>query len=868
MTDGAIRLPLLSKVMNLAEIPGFPAGTRFGVVASGLSAPAGSLGYIVRVLGKRSVRVVGWMRRGGYAYACDGLLDEVPDEPAVQLARWEKQESAGCVFALASDGEAQRVSEYAEDRGAFRFVCPARDVGTVYANTPCELRVFLAVAFLAFAFAMDAERVAPRDALASQDARAAQDSASLQGSPAAQDARTVFDVLREMQKLPPADMADVLIASVDRGERTSGFERYAARIMLDADPVAFRRIASKRLVGLFKRLGATKLFWLSCDVARMSHDERVCALTFESALNRLALIAERLHQQGKDALTAATEADCAAEDWALLAGIARQAPSMLASCASENEFDEVHGIDCERGGEWDIRTRFAGALETLRLPYRLTYRFSVNVQAGELVIGCLVPPAQAMPAFSPHLGTAEPTLQELTAHMRAVASATYAFRLMALLAEAAFGTNARVQRVVVRAYSAGPLLSETAPSAIALFERTSFLATCHEHIVSGAMSEQSALWDIAATVRLIGERNVVFEFDHQTGLATLKAPFDAPFYVDEERTQPLWEDTRSLSPDLSRLFLADSVSELDVFHTPDDPFAERMREVLDAVWDNPRDSAQQLSDLIGVMDVLEHVEHPHATADGEIEPSANGKDIELRPLYCSNASDRLAMTLITRNRRTRFRYVPDSAYMARVVLSRLCTAHGDPSHGVSYAQEAIRLGPTASAAYILAGAAYMNWGKLDEAIDVLKRALRFDVDPLSFGYTYYRLAFALWRAGFPRAALACYQSSLSHPHIQEAAKEEMLALMAEAGISAPLSDDEVALELKQAGIPIAPTERMLQLLSRAVVSATDEGYLNVARLYAQPLCLEQRNDVFTSAIQSLESWAPRERFNRNTQLEA
>ena len=51
-----------------------------------------------------------------------------------------------------------------------------------------------------------------------------------------------------------------------------------------------------------------------------------------------------------------------------------------------------------RGGEWDVRTRFLRACESLRLPFRLEYRFDCHADGGALNVRFGLPPLRALRA--------------------------------------------------------------------------------------------------------------------------------------------------------------------------------------------------------------------------------------------------------------------------------------------------------------------------------------------------------------------------------------------------------------------------------------------------------------------------------------
>lgn len=862
MAAQEIKLPLLCKAIHLATLPHQP-GERYGVCwGGGLPEPERGLGYLIEFTGKRTGRVLAWLRDGGYVYACAAPLEAEPDErPALSLALWRNKRDAGRVTAVDATGaDARQVAEFTVRGDRYTFVDPTCDLGPTYATAACPFKEFLAVSYLAFVYI-------PR-------ARGA----------AAEAGRTMDGVLDELLALPPADAVDVLVSAVERGERTSGFERYAARILHDVDPQAIRALASRHQLS-WLRLNATGLFWINADLDEMTPEEIDLLIAFEGALNRLALIARAAREHGADALDAASEAFCVDEDWHQLRAIARQAARCLEGTGRENPLLSVCGASGARGGEWDVRTRFAYALERLLLPYRLVYRFATNVAAGTLTVACMVPAPGAMPQWqrgSVDAATGGVELASCARHAK-VAASSYAFRLVAVLAAEAFGASAGITRVQVRLCADRALEH---PVLTADIDRTSFVTSIYEHLRADDFAEPELTWGVSGLAQLLDAACLTYRLDAELGLTPLDRPEDASFEPDAARTVELWRDDRPLPPGLATLFRADRVADLDVFHVGDDPFAARVDAARRRAEEDPRAAAQQLADLIDMMALMDDVngmgdepagEAPAgsdadagagapAAGDGVLgaavdagAASASAAPAPARPrrraLYCSNYIARLAMALVEPDTAVRFRYVLDSVYDARVLLARLCTDNDDAEHGLAYAQQAIELGPTSPQAYIAAASALMELGEPARAAEELKRALRFDALPASFTYTYYRLAFALWHAGEPRAGLACYERALPNPRLRETTLEEMRALMASAGIRDEIAPGEIPAVLAQAGVPDAPADDIVELSARVLVQATDAGLLNLASLFARPVAQAVRDDALSAAVASLNRWA-------------
>ena len=368
-------------------------------------------------------------------------------------------------------------------------------------------------------------------------------------------------------------------------------------------------------------------------------------------------------------------------------------------------------------------------------------------------------------------------------------------------------------------------------------DREGFIMSVYDVVRKGVLSEPRLTWSVSGIKEQLSAARLAFTLNERLGLEPLALPEDEPTDPDAARTCPVWEDTRSLTPELAEFLHAERVCDLDVYHLGEDPFVGRLREAIALAEGRPAEAAQQLSDLLGVMSLMD-------------------EDTGLRPLYCASGASRLAMALVDDDPAARYRYVYDSQYDAYVSLANLCTDNGDAEHGAAYAEQAIELGPTSPSAYIAAATAESKLGELERAAEHLKCALRFDVDPASFTYTYYRLAFVLWRMADYRTSLACYQRALPNPRLREMVEEEMRDLMTAASVESRLEPEDVRGILDAAEIPIAPSDEILEVAARATVLAADAGFLNLAHSYGQVLSRVVGDDAFASTLASMRPRKP------------
>lgn len=840
MATSDMTLPLMCKAIHLAKVPGLPLDKRYAVIwGGGIRQPSEGMGYIFELTGKRTGKPVAWIRDGGYVYATDELMVRMPASlPVIELALWRNRPGTGTVKRrIAHDGATGQAAEFRVSDMGYQFQDPVCDLGSVYSVATCRLVEFLAVAFLAFWYV-------PR-----------------QSESALAHVQTMGSILESLLDFEVADAVDIVIAEVASGERTSGFERYAARILSDLDPQALRKITTHHRVG-WRRLKTTGLIWFLYDPDQFDSAEIDLLIAYEGAFNRLALMAYRAHEAGSDALTQASEVYCADEDWHTLRTITQQSATLLGGSQTSNKLIVFGDYRAQAGGEWDIRTRLTQALEHLMLPYRLVYRFACNAEQGLIKLIVSVPQASAMPHWRRGASRLPSGLDDVRENIYPAASA-YSIRLMAALAEASFGAGTGVKRVRIVLCRDIDL---SVPLVDARFERISFLSGMREHINADDFSDPILVTDAERLLEFLKPNEFHGKLDHIGAFMPLSTLDDDAIDVvevvsdpDRNRKVPLLEDERFLPHELAARLHAYKVSDLDIFHVGQDPFADRVREAASLSHSDPNTAAQQLSDLIDMMDLMAELNGDPVIESENAEPAGKlGQEsatlIKVKPLYCSNNMARLAMAFEEQDPEVRYTYVLDSVYDARVMLSRLCTEHNDAEHGLEYAREAIELGPTSSQAYIAAATAYVSMHKFNEAVKLLRQALRYEMSPATASYLYYRIAFALWQGGDARAGLACYMRALPNPRIMSAAAEEMRALMEQNHIEHEFSPEETSAELARAQVPEGPSENLVDLAHMVMVCACDAGFLNVAQMYKQSLVGLTYDDATVAALASFAPW--------------
>ena len=355
-----IKLPLFSKTSKLAAIPGQPEGVTYAVVWDACRDPEHGFGYVAELLPGRRARVLAWLGAGGKVYSCDRPLSSLAGlRPSLELAQWQDRKGQGAIRVPDPNGGGQPVivGEYQTTWDKrYGFVNPTRDPGRFFLTRNWELRYFLAVSWLTFVHIPQTQGVA-----------------------AGTGGGRIGEVILDLLDGPLPDALDALIwrGTTQQGQ-TSGFERFAARQLVEAGAADVRAIAAEHNVTLV-RLGSTSLFWLRFD-DDVSPEQRATLLAVEAALNRLWFVewAAGAADGGTGMLHAFDERFCAQAAQGALREISRNAGAVAQRERADNPYRTIRGAEGARGGIWDVSTRFVDTCERLKLPFRLEYRFDTG----------------------------------------------------------------------------------------------------------------------------------------------------------------------------------------------------------------------------------------------------------------------------------------------------------------------------------------------------------------------------------------------------------------------------------------------------------------------------------------------------------
>lgn len=795
----------------------------YGVVWDACRDPEHGFGYVAELLPGRRARLLAWLAAGGKVYSCDRPLTGLAGlRPSLELVQWQDRKGQGAIRVPDPNGGGQPVivGEYQTTWDQrYGFVNPTRDPGRFFLTRNWELRYFLAVSWLTFVHIPQTQGIA-----------------------AGTGGGRIGEVILDLLDGPLPDALDALIwrGTTQQGQ-TSGFERFAARQLVEAGAADVRAIAAAHNVTLV-RLGSTSLFWLRFD-DDVSPGQRATLLAVEAALNRLWFVewAAGAADGGTGMLHAFDERFCAQAAQGALREISRNAGAVAQRERADNPYRTIRGAEGARGGIWDVSTRFVDTCERLKLPFRLEYRFDMDLDAGVMAVRFTVPSADAFPAS--RMG--ERGWYDARAG-RPACAATYAIRLAGLMTQVAFASSVRVMAVDVTAHEDGL----AGRSLLSLgFDRTPFLMEALPPFKDGRLDNPIFDDDPLAVLNVLKPVRHAVRFAGDRGLCEI-TPLPVHASLAAKR-QEVWRDRRPLPEPLRGLLRADTVAELDVMHDDAVVGDDEVRAILEENEESPLIASVQLEAVLSRI--------------GEIGLNEQGR----LPLYCAYPMARLIVSLDSgmgagsvlpdaeplRSADTRYWKAPDAAYGAHLWLSRFARQEGDADRGLAEALQCLSLAPTTARAYIEVAVCHAEQEQYAQAAETLTQGLRVALLPGDFLYMYYRLAYALWRIGRTYEAVACYTMVLREPNtaLAETARGELAELRQQIDDTRPpMAVAEAEQVLHAANIPVSPTEAALDAMAAAAVGLTDAGVPMAAHDAVWLMSRHMRNsDVYDSMAASL-----------------
>lgn len=615
------------------------------------------------------------------------------------------------------------------------------------------------------------------------------------------------------------------------------------------------------------------MFYLRLPHNLASYGDTLAMLRVEAALNAGAIAEDIFARRAP-----ANEEEIYAAAGAFMERICSQGAGMSLPASQGN-------------GEWAARMALSHAIECLRLPFRLTTQFRMNLAAGEAAIEFEATPICVFPRHALVKGAG---LVPTTHDMRARAQADYTLRVAVLLAQCAFASSSRINRVWVAATDRTPtshacLLS----TAIARDDMVGFVIDPTHDAISLLAGAQTELNCADGSLQPC-----------QQGFSLDEERFCPPF-----RYEPIGLSSRELEPAQAAALGTCHVSGLEIDEAahreqmaeeiakriPQDGSCscqEAVRAVLDASvqTEDPelqrlaRHTAQRLVDGTLEPDPLAIIEAlcsesdledaiaasqellssgQHELANDVIEeaiavfeatnPSTDGPFDEWRCF--SNYVDRVFYNLMLAREQVEVHLVPQAYVEALITrsISLLALDRGDEA--LALTRRAAAICPMSSLVRLHLIQCLDCLGHAQESRQQLVILLTQAHDPEALGFGYYRMSVVLLQEGHAEAARVAYQRALAY--MPDGAREALNGLGSVLfGVRQDgrdqLTPNEMRMALSEAGVPFAPTEEVAGAFMRATHAAIDAEIFPVARDFLRMLGSISRDDVLFGVFRSLE----------------
>ena len=611
------------------------------------------------------------------------------------------------------------------------------------------------------------------------------------------------------------------------------------------------------------------LFYLRIDEDELPYSTKLRVLRVEAALNAALLATRALDDPDSASLEdlVRLEARCARS-------ITAQAPLL------------ARRRETPARGEWEVRRALSEAIESARLPYRLTARFRVNVVGRRAAFEIdLVPPRiWWATTFVDGLG-----IVSTTSEMRRRAASDYNLRLGVLLAGYALLVAPELDEVWVAGVEDGPV------SHACYYSARLTRAQLEGVDLEGPLD----VWGLMrAAGTTMDERNLSL------------APVRQDFSLDDERLCPArrWEPVelsdRELPPtsahELGAARECDlGIDEAAALRRAADELArglggsteQNVRALLsvsEGASDDVREAALRcVGELIDGTLEDDPVAILEALVDGgplergveRAREAFYARDVEGAERRAREAvsvpddlgtyadrdgeawrsfgtyADRVLYNRLVAPAGETCRLAPDAYLEGHLIVSACALARGDTAEALAHARLARELAPLSAQASLHLAQCLEAAGEAREAADELRRLLSLAHDPETIGLGYLRMAQLQWQEGHVLAAQACYQlacARLGAPVL--VAGLAVVALIGHVGgaSEASLTQEQVERALRAEDIPLAPTEEVGEALLGASRSAVDAELFGVSRDVVRSLCSVMRDDVLYGVLRSLE----------------
>lgn len=662
-------------------------------------------------------------------------------------------------------------------------------------------------------------------------------------------------------------------------EPPTNVELFLVAELLDSGLLEQRHMdAELRLV----RPSRSNMYYLRIESSEPDHETLMSVLAIEAALNRAYLLSRVLEGESE-----ATARLSLVELYQVYAAIeetlTREAATKLVLTGEKNKSSEA-----------EYRIALANQLESWLLPYRLTADFRCNVAAGIVNLRFNYTPEEL---FQKHIYNADLLRQvPSTTADREQLACTYNLRVGALLAAGALIGSDAIHTVRIACASDD---GETA--------RTYFVAEFKRGQLTPELLHDMP--DPVTTLRALG---VELKLDQHKLLPT-STPFEleSPDVCPKERYLTPEISNRVISEsqaqDLGSKHVSDlSISEsakreelakiagrhmdgtaqgavralLNISRDYPDPSIElavqsTIAEIIDgdlSPADTPvlLDRFVEADPLTGLIKKMVHNGTIVLPEDWESLPLADelaridathtyDNTPEVRWACFRNYTERVLYNLShTPDEVARTRLVPDSYFEAHLMAAGTFAGADKYDRARAHAERCLELNPYDGRAHMLLINLHLRAGFRELAILQAKTFLDVAYSPVGLGHAYHSMSHLQYQAQNLKLAEACMRKCLefSSP-VASFANMELSAYLSAGGHAyfsdAPRDAHKIDTALRDAGIPVAPSDGLLDKLLSARNQALNAEIFPAARNIAVAFAQLTGDDVSYSVAHSIES---------------
>ena len=594
----------------------------------------------------------------------------------------------------------------------------------------------------------------------------------------------------------------------------TAFARYARCMLECVDADALKRPSDEMQLS-YAFIERTSSFFANYDSSELSAAEMRAARVLESVLNRLVNMAAHLndeHESGPHDLSMSFCAELDAAEY-VVHPLSSAVACRTRFAHASNRWGECGEVACEPGGDWDVRTRLAMAIERMSFPVHLDYGFRYHVRDHCLYVRFAIPWSDEMRQFRVDSDT--DSVRSVSRAILENEADEFSRRMALAFVEACFAASPSI----AKCYIEGVEPKTRSSAFVVRVDRGSYERDLSVLALNVLMEPLEG----APCLGVMG--------DYSVPVSDVPVD-DMSLFVDPAH------DMRALPHDLSELLLADRSCELEVLEDGDDTYEKRLLAARKRFELDPAGAIEILEDMVD--DLSAHVAMAELVAPGAT-----------RPQFFESYIARLVEPMLEERTDVRLTCVPDALFCSEVELTGAYMAAGDEDRALAEAQRLFDMASTSARAHSLLINVLMRLERYDEALQTIRHGLSLSWESSSISYYLYRGAYALWHTGDPEGARACYSLVSRGSEVGGVAQIELDVLCQEHHFEGRMPFAEALECARRHGMPTPPTVEMSKRIFALAIRLTDSGFYFLASVCTSYICKVLGWDEMMQVAESL-----------------